>query len=192
MRRSSLSAILFSVAAVSAGQNEVAFTLGGLTSQDRLGGGTALQANYAFRLYEGGASSFLLETHFLASPQRKVGFQDPLATADVASLFVTPAIRVAFAPRSWIQPWISVGGGYALYEQSELTQSGLPNSAPRHIHRGALQYGGGADFRIRPWLALRGEIRDFYTGSPAYNVPNRGGGQHNLVVGGGFVLRFGE
>jgi hypothetical protein len=46
------------------------------------------------------------------------------------------------------------------------------------------------DVRVWRWIALRGEIRDFYAGSPSYNLPGLGGGQHNLVAGGGFVLRF--
>jgi hypothetical protein len=42
------------------------------------------------------------------------------------------------------------------------------------------------------WIGARGEIRDFYTGSPAYNLPGITGGQHNVVAGGGFVLKWGE
>ena len=45
---------------------------------------------------------------------------------------------------------------------------------------------------VRAWkfIGLRAEIRDFYTGSPAYNSAIRGG-QHNVVAGGGIVLKFG-
>jgi hypothetical protein len=39
-------------------------------------------------------------------------------------------------------------------------------------------------------LALRLEARDFYSGSPSFNVAGISGGQHNQVAGGGFVLRF--
>jgi hypothetical protein len=42
------------------------------------------------------------------------------------------------------------------------------------------------------WIGARGEIRDFYTGSPAYNLTGITGGQHNVVAGGGFVLKWGE
>ncbi len=64
------------------------------------------------------------------------------------------------------------------------------NPAPRFLHRGALDFGGGADVRFWRFIALRGEIRDFFTGSPAYNALSITGGQHNVVAGGGFVLRF--
>ena len=55
-----------------------------------------------------------------------------------------------------------------------------------------MDFGGGVGTRLWRWIGLRFEIRDFYTGSPAYNLPNLGGGQHNVVAGGGFVLKWGE
>ena len=42
------------------------------------------------------------------------------------------------------------------------------------------------------WIGLRGEIRDFYSGTPAYNISGTGAEQHNIVAGGGFVLKWGE
>src|SRR5262249_37319202 len=87
--------------------------------------------------------------------------------------------------------YLAVGGGYAVYEQSVLQIDGRPNPAPRDIHRGAFDFGAGVDTSLWRWIGLRGEVRDFYTGSPAYNLPNLGGGQHNVVAGGGFVLRWG-
>jgi hypothetical protein len=37
---------------------------------------------------------------------------------------------------------------------------------------------------------LRGEVRDFYTGQPRLNIVRSESGQHNVIVSGGFVLRF--
>ena len=39
-------------------------------------------------------------------------------------------------------------------------------------------------------LVLRGEVRDFFTGQPRLNIARSGGGQHNVIVSGGIVLRF--
>ncbi len=36
------------------------------------------------------------------------------------------------------------------------------------------------------------EIRDFYTGNPNLKARLAASGQHNVVAGGGFVLRFGH
>src|SRR5262249_13366151 len=66
------------------------------------------------------------------------------------------------------------------------------NRAPHNLYRGALDFGGGADVKFWRRIGLRGEIRDFYSGSPAYSTPGVTGGQHNVVAGGGFVLKRGK
>jgi hypothetical protein len=97
---------------------------------------------------------------------------------------------VKFLPRSALSPYVAVGAGYALYEQSLTRLDGQPNSAPRTIHRGAVDFAGGLDAKLWRFVGLRFEVRDCYTGSPAYNTAAISGGQHNIVVSGGFVLRF--
>ena len=39
-------------------------------------------------------------------------------------------------------------------------------------------------------IALRCEARDFYSGSPGYNLASLSGGQHNVFAGGAVVLRW--
>jgi opacity protein-like surface antigen len=181
-------------------KHELGLTLGGLFPQDRgmipntvrLGRGTALQANYGRRITGRPVAALYGEAHFLANPLRTAGSGNPASTRDVASLYVTPGIRVKFAPNKSLSPYAAVGGGLAWYEQSVLRIDGKPNPAPRNTYRGAFDFGGGVDTKFRRWIGLRAEIRDFYTGSPAYNIPNLGGGQHNVVVGGGFVVKWGE
>jgi len=181
-------------------KHELGFTIGRLGESDRgvvrSLSGTALQFNYGYRFWSTSSVAFSGEFHLLASPLRQI--EGPLgATRDYATLYLTPGIRVKLNPEGRIQPYAVIGGGYALYEQSTSVIGGGPNSAPRHIQRGAFMYGAGLDVPIVRWLALRGEVRDFYTGNPAYGNPASfccGGiarsGQHNLVAGGGFVLRF--
>ena len=154
-----------------------------------LASGIGLGANYGYQLVGGDKASLYLEGQFLASPLRDVGAANRQVTLDFATLYVTPGLRVKVAPRSAVSPFFAVGGGYALYEQSTERLDGQPNPAPRHVHRGALQFGGGVDLRTFNWLAFRAEIRDFYTGSPALNI-RAPGGQHNVVVSGGLVLRW--
>jgi opacity protein-like surface antigen len=176
--------------------HELGFTIGRLGESDRgavrSGSGVALQFNYGYRLWANSLASVSGEVHMLASPLR--GVIGPVAsTKDYASLYLTPGLRVKFNPDGRIQPYVVGGGGYALYEQSVLNTGGEPNAAPRHVHKGAWVYGGGADVVVRRWLALRFEVRDFVTGNPAYFAADLASGrQHNVVVGGGFVLRFGE
>ncbi len=192
-------ALLLSAAAVAAAQNhEIAFTFGRLSGPTRssasgpiaLSGGTALQANYAYRVLLRRHFSLSPEVHFLANGQREIGARDSAVTRDVATLYVTPGLRVKFAPSARVTPWAVAGGGYALYEQSLLTLGGAPNPASRFTHRGALMFGAGVDAPLWRWIGLRFEVRDFYSGNPAFNATGLSGGQHNVVAGGGIVLRF--
>jgi hypothetical protein len=182
------------------GEQEIGLTLGAISTPSRTvtGGkldfsaGTALQANYARTLASLHYISLMGEIHFLASPQEQITSNLTAATKDIAVLYLTPGIRVKLLPKSKLSPWGSVGGGYSLYEQSTTTIAGAPNGAPRHVSGGALQFGGGVDYKIFPLISLRAEVREFYTGSAKFNLPVNGSGQFNTVAGGGIVFRLGH
>ena len=180
-------------------RQEVGFTLGGLRPANRTAveskGGIGLQANYGIRLWGNDMVALFGEVHMLASPKREVTADRRAlaATTDYASLYLTPGVRLKFNPKGRIQPYAAMGGGYSLYEHSTLNAGGTANIAPRHKSSGVFDYGGGVDVPVKKWLALRGEVRDFYTPNPVYNIFGvNGSRQHNVVLGGGFVLRFGN
>ena len=95
-----------------------------------------------------------------------------------------------FFPNRSVAPYLAVGGGWAVYEQSTATLNGSPNPASRLVNHAALDYGGGVDFKFWRFVGLRAEVRDFYAGGPSYNTAAIHGGQHNVVAGGGLVLKF--
>jgi opacity protein-like surface antigen len=186
-----------------AGEQEIGLTIGALSAPSRsisgTGGGnidfstgTAFQADYGLTFLSLPLVDLQAEVHFLASPQQSIDSSNPTVTKDIAVLYLTPGIRLKFLPKGPLSPWASVGGGYSLYEQSTTTVGGATNGAPRHTSHGALQFGGGADIKVLPHIALRGEVRAFYTGSPSFNTVVNGTGQFNVVAGGGVVLRFGK
>ncbi len=167
--------LLFLSTTAWAQKQELAFTLGRTTNDlgtalsVRTSSGKALQINYGYRVWGNDEVAVSGEFHFLANPLRNVIGSSTL-TRDFASLYLTPR-----SPRQAKPEWADTtfrnhGGGYALYEQSTETIGGGPNPAPRHINRGAIAYGGGLDVKIVRWLAVRGDIRDFYTGRPALNL----------------------
>ncbi len=192
--------LLVASTAAIAQRHEVGLTLGRFAGLSReangvglsLGGGTALQANYGYRIAGSRWAAVYGEVHFLASPQRVVASSSTSLTRDVASLYITPGVRVQFRPRRGLAPYVAAGGGLAWYEQSRTALNGSANGAPREAYRGAFDFGGGVDVPLWRFVGLRGEVRDFYTGSPAYNTALLGGGQHNVVLGGGFVLHLGR
>ena len=182
--------VIWAGGAAFAQQHELALSLGGFTAGGGLTAGKALGAVYAYRLAKGPLASLYFELPFVAGPLQTVTLAAPQATRDVSTLFVTPALRVKFAPDdARLAPFFSAGAGYALYEQSTLNQAGAPNEAPRLLHRGALMFGGGVDLKLWRFVSLRAEARDFYTGNPAFNVPVSGG-RHNVAVSGSLVFRW--
>ena len=111
----------------------------------------------------------------------------PTDVDHLATVFITPGIRLKLVPSAPISPWVSAGGGWAHYSLKDASVS---------QNKGALQFGGGLDFKTGlPVLGFRAEVRDFLTGDPdfgfssLFNV-NSGLHHHNLLVGGGVVLRF--
>ena len=179
----------------SAHKNELALGLGGLTALSRsdtprldTGSGVAFQVNYGRRFFKGRKVALYGEINALANPLRDVSSSVPTATHDFASLYLTPGIRVKFLPTSRISPFALVGGGYADYEQSTTRIDGQPNSVSRELARGVVDFGAGVEVHVWRFLALRGEARDFYSGSPAYNIATISGGQHNVVATGALVL----
>lgn len=153
------------------------------------GSGVAFQLNYGRRFLNTGNIALYGESNFVANPLHDVSSSINTATHDFASLYVTPGIRVKFRPASRISPYVLAGGGYGDYEQSVTRVEGAPNQASRELARGVFDF-GGVDFRVWRFVALRGDARDFNSGSPNYNIPSITGGQHNIVATGAFVVRW--
>jgi hypothetical protein len=188
--------ILLSAASVAAQRHELGLTMGRIHGPSRgevsLDSGIALQADYGYRFLQQRSFALSAVMHFAANGQREVRSMNTAATRDIATAYFVPGIRVKFTSLGRVSPWLTGGAGYALYEQSFFRIDGGDNPAPRFTHRGALMFGGGADVPLWRWIGARVEVRDFYTGNPSLNVPLRGSGQHNLVIGGGFTLSFGR
>lgn len=180
-------------------RHELGLTLGSVLSQDRgaaatslnLGSGTALQVDYSHQIRKGNRFVAVYgDLVFMANPQRVVASTIKTAIRDVASLYVVPGVKIKFVPDGKVSPWFSIGAGYSLYEHATSLLNGVVSPVGRHVNRGTIAYGGGLDWKVWRNVSLRAEARDFYSGPPTYNVPGTAGGQHNQVVGGGFVLRF--
>lgn len=153
----------------------------------------AFSAAYARRLFSGHTALFL-EIPVAAAPSHKLDSTQQNAITNLATLFVTPSLRVRFAGQVPVSPWLSCGFGYGLYEGSRIFKDAVAN---RQVHRNVAtaQFGGGIDVRAPlklPFpLSLRGEVRDYYTlETPNFGLPVPRSGQHNLVLAGGVVVRF--
>jgi opacity protein-like surface antigen len=184
----------------SAQRNEVAFVVGAkiTPSTGSAAGGNqlnvdstpAFEGNFATQLIHLPGAALHLEFPIVGATSSDVRTTNLTAIKSYSALFFTPALRLKLVPGSPISPWISAGGGLAHFGPSSMTQAGTTTNV-NSTTKGAFEGGAGLDFHVPVLpLALRAEVRDFYTGRPnlsnvtAFNVRN------NIFVGGGVVLRF--
>lgn len=198
-----LFAVLCASTCVLAQKADVAFVIGGsfvsdtqktflvpsttLTSTIKTDHHIFYEGALAVRLLDAKAASLHVELPIAGMPSQTLKFSNvsTVTLNDFSTLFITPGLRLKLLPVAPVSPWVSFGGGWARY-----ALSGTSNS------KGAIQYGGGLDFKLAPLIGLRLEVRDFVTGDPDFGLTsvlagNDGGlHHHNILAGGGIVLRF--
>jgi hypothetical protein len=113
----------------------------------------------------------------------------PQMPKDYSGFFVAPGLMFRILPGSPIVPYVSAGLGLAWFGSSDTLAGGGTNNGSTGALRGVADFGGGVDFKLAPLVGLRLDIRDFWSGKPDFNVETSGG-NHNLLVSGGIVLRF--
>ena len=152
-----------------------------------------LEGTFGVRLFDAKLASLHLELPVVGIPSQPLTLKvlSVVSTSPfdhLSSVYVTPAIKVKLLPGAAFSPWGSVGGGVAHFS-SDFGSS---------TNKGALQFGGGVDIKTNiPLLGFRAEVRDFVTGDPHFGMVSivpltteSGLHRHNLLVGGGVVLRF--
>jgi hypothetical protein len=185
-------------------KNEIGLLLGGTftpaldiagpgANRLEIGSGITFQLTYARQLTAARSIALYFEVPALAILLQDITSSNGSIPRNYDSFFVTPGLRVKLAPSQHVSPWLSAGGGYALFDESANRMDGTHNTT-RGTSGGALQFGGGVDIRtpikvLFP-IGLRAEVRDLYTAKPNYNVSTGGGFQHNVALSGGIVLDF--
>ena len=90
-----------------------------------------------------------------------------------------------------VSSWVSVGGGVGHFRPASQLEFGGPSGA-KSTTTGVMQIGIGLDVKLKWRLSLRGEARDFWSGTPDILVDTGKSRQHNYLVGGGVVWHFGK
>jgi hypothetical protein len=187
-----IAAILFALPAL-AQRNELAIGAGGyfpvnLTGADNA---AAIEGSFAHRVASVPLLSAYIELPVVATLDTNftvtLGPGGPTFRGGYSALFVTPGLRVKFAPGAPLSPWLAAGGGLAHYSANSALRliSGVDTN-----NTGVFDFGGGLDMKIAPYLSLRGSARDFYSGGLGFNLANFNQRQHNVVATAGLVLRF--
>jgi len=196
-----LIAMALLVVSATAQKNEIAGSVGRVFISDQgvlntnssnihFGNGLTYEANFARRFVNLGIIDVKVEVPFVFTPTVKLNFSQNIVPKSFRSYFVTPAARVSLFPTTAFSPWVSVGGGFGRFGESSELVFGGTNPGKSGTTSGVFQTGGGLDVKIISALKLRGEVRDFYSGTPQLNADTGKTRQHNIFVGGGVVFSF--
>src|SRR5262245_8115040 len=119
-------------------KNELAFLLGATITPDvslagnsgsiDVGAGTTFQLTYARRLAETKGLSWYIEFPAAAIPLQDVSNPNAATPTNYDSFFVAPSLRLKFRSTAPVAPWLSAGGGYALFEESATRRDGTHNT----------------------------------------------------------------
>jgi hypothetical protein len=157
----------------------------------RFGNGLSFEGNYARRIMGAGLLSLSLEVPVVVNPDEDLHAAAPNNVPEsYRSYFVTPAGRLNLFSATGVSPWVSVGGGVGHFSESSKLLFGGTNPSKTGTTTGVFQAGVGVDVRLIRRFSVRGELRDFWSGTPKTNVNTGNSRQHNLFVGGGLVWHF--
>jgi len=117
----------------------------------------------------------------------KSGFTEPnsLVRNGYRSLFFTPGLKLKFLGSMPISPYVLAGAGVAHFSTENDPVAGNSSS-----NKAVFDVGGGVDMKVAPYISLRGELRDFISGTPNLAAIRDSGHQHSVVLQGGVVFRF--
>jgi hypothetical protein len=152
-----------------------------------VGNAAAIEGNAAFRIASVPFFSAYVEVPVVGTLNSHVTTAGLTSPASYSALFVAPGLRLKFAPGFPVSPWVAVGGGLAHFSGSSRLRllSGTDTT-----NTSVFDYGGGLDVKIAPFLSIRGEVRDFYSGGLGFNLATFNERQHNIVATTGLVVRF--
>ena len=193
-----LAALLLTADSALAQKAEIGLSIGALKNGDlntslgsiTTGTSFAYEVNVAVRLYNAHLAALYVEVPFAGTPKTSLTSSNPFAPGDYSSFFITPGLKLKVLPGAPVSPYAFAGAGYARFHEGSTLANGSPNPSASGTGRGAFDFGGGVDWKVFPFISLRGEVRDFYSGTPKFNTSLLTDKQHNVLVSAGVVLRF--
>lgn len=160
----------------------------------RSGKGFTFEVDYARRLYGTLVYSISAEVPVVFNLDEDLNSGADVVPQDYQQIFVTPSVRFKLFPETSFSPWVSFGGGFGHFSENSTLIYGGTNPGSSSTS-GVVQGGLGLDvspFRHRfSHLSFRGEVRDFWSGTPDLPLAATGKTrQHNYFLGGGVVWHF--
>ena len=159
----------------------------------RSGKGLTFEVNYSRRFFGTSIYSLSGEVPAVFNLDEDINSGN-LTPSDYKQIFVTPSALVNLFPVTAVSPWVSFGGGFAHFSQNKNLIFFGKNPGGSST-TGVIQGGLGLD--VSPFqhrfsrFSFRGEVRDFWSGTPDFPLADTGKSrQHNYFVGGGVIWHF--
>jgi opacity protein-like surface antigen len=153
-------------------------------------GSLTYQVNYANRVVNGEVASLHFEIAVTGVPRTGVRSDNVFLPRTYSTLMFTPGLKLKAFPGGGFSPYVVAGAGLGRFSLSDTNIAGGPLTGDRSNTSFVFNFGGGVDLNILGPLSVRGEVRDFMTGTPGFSSPFLNDRQHNLFIGAGIVLRF--
>ena len=156
----------------------------------RSGNGLTFEINYARTLLVTPIFSVSGEVPAVFNLDEDIGSGGDVVPSGYKQIFITPSARLNLFPATAVSPWVSLGGGFGHFSEDKSLLFGGKNPGGSST-TGVLQGGIGLDVRVWHRFSIRGEVRDFWSGTPNFPLADTGKTrQHNFFVGGGVIWHF--
>jgi hypothetical protein len=156
----------------------------------RSGKGLSFEINYARTLLVTPVFSVAAEVPVVFNLDQDIGSGGDVVPTGYRQIFVTPSARLNLFPATAVSPWVSLGGGFGHFSEDKTLIFGGTNPGGSST-TGVLQGGIGLDVRVWHRFSIRGQVRDFWSGTPNFPLADTGKTrQHNFFVGGGVLWHF--
>ena len=156
----------------------------------RSGHGLTFEVNYARHLLGTPIYAISGEVPAVFNLDEDLNSGGPVVPTQYKQIFVTPAVRLNLFPETAVSPWVSFGGGFGHFTESKdlIYYGANPGTSTTS---GVLQGGLGLDVKVWHRFSIRGQVRDFWSGTPSLPLADTGKSrQNNYFVGGGVVWHF--
>jgi hypothetical protein len=162
----------------------------GVNAFVRSGKGVTFEVNYSRAVLSTQVFSISAEIPAVFNLDEDLGSGSSVVPTDYRQIFVAPSARLNLFPTTAVSPWVSLGAGFAHFSEGNTLVFGGANPGGSSTS-GVIQGGLGLDVRVWRRIGIRGEVRDFWSGTP--NLPLADTGktrQHNYFLGVGVVWHF--
>lgn len=175
--------LLFACASGLAQSNEIGATIGGQFVSGSYGFGHSgvFIVNPAHRLLNAELAELYLEVPLTWTFENSRDLPLLNAHQNYSSFYAVPGLKLKVLPQLPISPYGFAGVGLAHFRDTN-TGSTSNNTA--------FDYGAGLDWKLAPFISLRGELRDINSGVPGLGFPIIGNRQQNVMATVGVALHF--